>query len=61
MGVITVSLGVRLNDAGVRRFFSGVKEFSKDSVVSSNFSRLSKKKWELGFRGLCYRGWGGRN
>ena len=44
MGVITISLGVRLNDAGVRRFFSGVKELIKISGVSSNFSGMSKKK-----------------
>ena len=44
MGVITISLGVSLNDAGVRRFFSGVKEFKKNSGVSSNFSGVTKKK-----------------
>ena len=46
MGVIKIFLGVRLNDAGVRRFFSGVKEFQKNPGVSSNFSGVSKKKME---------------
>ena len=54
MGVITISLGARLNDAGVIRFFSGVKEFQKISGVSSNFSEVSKKKMGGCVTGGCW-------
>ena len=47
---------MRLNDAGVRRFFSGVKEFQKFSGVSSNFSGVSNKKWGIRVSGVVLQG-----
>ena len=49
---------MRLNGAGVRRFFSGVKEFQKNSGVSSNFKFLgvSKKKWGVRVSGVVLQG-----
>ena len=46
---ITISLGVRLNDAGV-------KEFQKSSGASSNFSGVSKKKWGVRVLGFVLQG-----
>ena len=54
MGVITISLGVRLNDAGLEDFCQGLKNFKKNSGVSSNFSGGARKNGQ-GFGG-CVTG-----
>ena len=56
MGVIKISFWVRLNDAGVRRFSQGLKNFKNLRGKWQFFKGEQEKSGGLGSRGLCYRG-----
>ena len=57
MGVIKISFWVRLNDAGVRRFSQGLKNFKNLRGKWQFFKGEQEKSGGgLGSHGLCYRG-----